>query len=160
MVIVSAKVSKKKVLAAVLAAICVIALLVFLTKRSEEAPAPAETAQAQSLSGGSNEERLAFLSSFGWEVMETPKETQEVRIPEEFNDVFLRYNELQQSQGFDLSEYAGKTAKRYVYTITNHPDGTMDHFATLLVYKGTIIGGDVTCTASGGTMSGFQMPQN
>ena len=165
MVIVSAKVSKRKVLIGILAAVAVILLLSFLLKKSEEpSAAPQEQEQTQTqtqprdLEGGSNDDRLAFLHSYGWEVDATPTETREVRIPQEFNDVFTRYNELQQEQGFDLSEFAGKTAKRYVYSIKNHPAGGTDHYATVLVHKNKIIGGDVTSTGQGGSMHGFEMP--
>jgi len=160
MMIVSAKVSKRKLLLGLLAAVAVIVLLVVLLNKSEEPVQPApETDPAQALSAGSNEDRIAYLQSFGWQVQETPTETQEVRIPEEFNDVFTRYNQLQQSQGFDLSRYGGKAVKRYVYTITNYPGGSQDHCATVLVYRNKIIGGDVASRAEGGRMHGFAMPQ-
>lgn len=159
MVIVSAKVSKRKILTGIIVAVCVILLLVVLFHKSDAQATTTTEAPSQTTDAGSNEERLAFLRSFGWEPSETPTETQEVRIPEEFNEVFTRYNQLQQSQGFDLAGYAGKTVKRYVYRITNHPDGGQDHYATLLVYKNKIIGGDVTCTSQGGSMQGFAMAQ-
>ena len=158
MMIVSAKVSKRKILTGLLVAVGVIALLVFLFLKSEE-PAPETGSAEPSLRAATNEERVAYLASFGWQVQETPTETQEVRIPETFNEVFTRYNQLQQSMGFDLSQYAGKAAKRYVYAVTNHPDGSPDHYATLLIHKNKIIGGDVTSTASGGSMHGFTMPE-
>ena len=158
MVIVSAKVSKRKILMGVIAAVCVILLLVFLCSKAEESTGT-EQNPVQTLEAATNEERIAFLASFGWEVQETPIETQEVRIPEEFNDVFTRYNQLQQSQGFDLLDYAGKAAKRYVYAISNYPDGSQDYYATVLVHKNKIIGGDVTSTAQGGRMHGFAMPE-
>ena len=157
MMIVSAKISKRKLFTGLAAAVCVIALLVFLSIKSNDAAAVSDTA-VQSTRAATNEDRIAYLASFGWQVKETPEETQEVRIPEEFNDVFTRYNQLQQSQGFDLSAYAGKTAKRYVYAITNYPGGSTDHYVTLLVHKNEIIGGDVTSTAEGGKMHGFQRP--
>lgn len=163
MVIVSAKISKRKVLIGIIAAVAVILLLSFLLKKADE---PADTPQMQeqtqeqtrSTEGGTNDDRLAFLQSYGWKVDNTPTETQEVRIPQEFNDVFTRYNELQKEQGFDLSDFAGKTAKRYVYNVINHPDGSGDHFATVLVHKNRIIGGDITTTGQGGSMHGFEMP--
>ena len=158
MVIVSAKVSKRKILIGIVAAVCIIALLVVLCRKAYQPAQPEET-PAQTLKAATNEDRLAFLASFGWQVREAPTETQEVRIPKEFNEVFTRYNQLQQSQGFDLSDYAGKTAKRYVYAITNYPGGSQDFYATVLVCQNKIIGGDVTSTAEGGAMHGFAMPQ-
>ena len=158
MVIVSAKISKQKLLWGLIAAIAVIVLLVVLLRQSGEPAHLADTQEsARTLDGGSNEERIDFLKSYGWEVETEPKQTQEVRIPQEFNEVFTRYNQMQQDQGFDLSEYAGKTAKRYVYAVTNHPDGSNYH-ATVLVHKNKIIGGDVTSSARGGSMHGFEMP--
>lgn len=156
MLIVSAKVSKKKVLLGIIAAVCVILLLVFLLQESDNTTSDPDEPSVPSNAGGTNEERLAFLRSFGWEPDETPAETQEVRIPKEFNDVFTRYNELQKSQGYDLTSYAGKAVKRYVYRMTNHPDG-QDRYATLLVYRNEIIGGDVTGMGQDKVMQGFVM---
>lgn len=158
MMIVSAKVSKRKLLTGVLAAVGVILLLVFLTGRADANTETDPDAPAVSDEVATNQQRLAFLQSYGWEVSETPEETQEVRIPDTFNEVFTRYNQLQQSQGYDLEPYAGKAVKRYVYRILNHPDGP-DHFATLLISKNEVIGGDVTGTGHGGSMHGFQMPE-
>jgi len=157
MMIVSAKLSKRKLLLGLLAAVAVIVLLVVLLHASEE-PTVLSEPVTQTLDGTTNEDRIAFLQSFGWQVAETPTETQEVRIPEEFNEVFTRYNQLQQSQGFDLNRQAGKAAKRYVYAITNYPGGSSDCCATVLVHKNKIIGGDVTCRSEGGNMHGFAMP--
>ena len=47
--------------------------------------------------------------------------------------------------------------KRYVYRIENHPDGP-DHYATLLIHKNEIIGGDITGSGEGGRIHGFQKP--
>lgn len=156
MMIVSAKVSKRKFLLGLLAAIGVVALLVVLCNQAD-ATGSEEQDPIAAARAGDNDARLAFLRSFGWEVSETPVETQEARIPEEFNEVFTRYNQLQKSQGYDLEPYAGKAVKRYVYRIDNHPDGP-DHFATLLICKNKIIGGDVTGTGAGGRIHSFQMP--
>lgn len=157
MMIVSAKVSKKKVLTGLLVALGVILLLVFLCSKADATGESTPGDSTMTSEAATNEQRLAFLQSFGWEVDDAPTETQEVRIPAEFNDVFTRYNELQKSQGYDLSQFAGKAAKRYVYRITNHPNGE-NYYATVLIHKNEIIGGDVTGTGNGGTMHGFKMP--
>ena len=151
MMIVSAKVSKKKLLAGLAAAVAVVVLLVTLVSRADAQPPQETTAVTEK--AATNEQRLAFLQSFGWEAEETPTETQEVRIPEEFNEVFTRYNELQLAQGYDLSQFKGKTVKRYVYPIRNHPNGE-GCFATLLICKNEVIGGDIT---GPGGMHGFRL---
>lgn len=157
MVIISAKVSKKKLLAAIAAAVAVIVILAVVLNLSAQ-PSPQTAQSAPMTEADPNEQRIAFLESFGWQVQSEPTQTQQVRIPEEFNEVFTRYNRLQQSQGFDLAPYAGKTAKRYIYTITNYPGDDETHLATILVYKGKIIGGDVSSAAQGGSIHGFAMP--
>ncbi len=157
--IMSAKVSKRKVLTGLLVAVAVIALFVVLFSGGGDGSGTTEEG-GLSLSAGTNEERLAFLAQYGWEVDSAPVETQEVRVPEEFNEVFTRYNELQQSQGFDLAPLSGKVLKRYVYAITNYPGNGRECYATLLVYKNQVVGGDINCTGGGGSIHGFQKPEN
>ena len=82
-----------------------------------------------------------------------------MRIPTDPSEVFERYNDLQISQGFDLHEYSGKSVKRYVYEITNYPNSEDTYYATLLIYKNAVIGGDVCSSAQGGTMHSLNMPK-
>ena len=105
-----------------------------------------------------NEGRVEFLKSFGWEVAPSPAESSQVKIPKEASEVFDRYNNLQKSQGYDLTQFAGKNVMRFVYKITNYPGATEPVYATLLVYKNQIIGGDITDTAAKGQIRGFKMP--
>ena len=105
-----------------------------------------------------NEGRVEFLKSFGWELAPSPVESSQVKIPREASEVFDRYNNLQKSQGYDLSQFAGKNVMRFVYKITNYPGATEPVYATLLVYKNQIIGGDITDTAAKGQIRGFKMP--
>ena len=151
MMVMTAKVNFKKILA-VLAAIAgvIIALILLLQGGSEETAATA----AGTVSG--NDARVQFLTDHGWEVSSSPKESGQVRIPEETTEVFDRYNALQKSQGYDLSQYAGKSVMRYVYKVNNYPGATEPVYATLLVYKNQIIGGDVTSTAADGAIQGFK----
>ena len=103
---------------------------------------------------------VAFLKNFGWDVTNSPAESSQVRIPENASEVFDRYNQLQKSQGYDLTAYAGKNVMRYVYKINNYPGATEPVYATVLVYKSQVIGGDITDTAAGGKVQGFKMVKN
>ena len=103
-----------------------------------------------------NDDRIKFLNSFGWEAEQTPLEEQSVIIPTEFSDVYAKYNELQKSQGFDLSKYSGCEVLRYTYRITNYPDSSDSVVADMLIYKNRIIGGDIQSTAMDGFMHGFK----
>ncbi len=145
MMVMTAKVDIKKILIALVAAAAVIVVLVLLFGGGGSAQTG-----APSVSG--NEGRVQFLQNLGWEVAASPTESGQVRIPKEDSPVFSRYNELQKSAGYDLSQYAGKTVMRYVYKVNNYPEATEPVYATLLVYKDKIIGGDITSTAAGGSM--------
>ena len=150
MMVMTAKVNFKKILT-ILAAIAgvIIALILLLRGGNDEAA----TTAADSISN--NDARVQFLADHGWEVNASPTQSGQVRIPEESTEVFDRYNALQQSQGYDLREYAGKTVMRYVYTVNNYPDSTQPVYATLLIHKNQVIGGDITDTAATGIIQGF-----
>ena len=65
---------------------------------------------------------------------------------------------LQADQGFDLTAYCGKRVKRYAYEITNYPTGEQGVQAGLLIYKNTVIGGDVLSPSLDGFLHGLAMP--
>ncbi len=95
-----------------------------------------------------NEEREDYLKSLGWE-FNTNFTEKEIKIPAEFNDTYNKYNDIQKSQGFDLSKYKGETVKVYTYNITNY-NGCENRdciYANLLVYNNILIGGDVCSTS-------------
>ena len=152
MMVMTAKVDKKKI-AIVLAAVAAVILGLILLFGGGDDAEPTAGASADT-----NDERVQFLKDFGWEVAASPVETSQVRIPKQSTEVYDRYNALQKSQGYDLTPYAGKTVMRYVYKIKNYPGATDPVYATLLVYKGTVIGGDVTDTGAKGVVQGFRMP--
>jgi hypothetical protein len=101
--------------------------------------------------------RCDFLAKYGWQVTTVPKEVQEVTIPSQFNEVYEQYNDLQQSQGFDLRGYQGKNVKRYTYLIHNYPQDVGEVYANVLVYGDKVIGGDVCTARLDGFMHGFEM---
>ena len=105
------------------------------------------------------DDRLAFISELGWIVDEEPIEIRQIAIPQEFDEVYDNYNEIQLSQGYDLTEYAGRSAKRWTYVIRNYPDVSADEDyirINLLVCDGKIIGGDVCSIRLDGFMHGFE----
>lgn len=146
----TAKVDLKKILIIVGAVAAVVIALILLLGNSSDT---ADTA-APAVSG--NDARVEFLKGFGWEVAASPTESGQVKIPDQPSEVFDRYNQLQKSQGYDLTQYGGKTVMRYVYKVTNYPGATDPVYATVLVYKNQIIGGDITDTSATGVVQGFQ----
>ena len=105
-----------------------------------------------------NENRLEFLSQFGWEAGKDAVEEVEVRIPSDFDKVMNAYNEVQKAQGLDLAKYKGKTATRYTYQITNYPDYDGTVYANIIVYKNRVIGGDICSSDVSGFIHGFALP--
>ena len=100
-------------------------------------------------------DQLQFLRDLGWETSDSAINCREVTIPEEWNEVYTKYNELQLAQGFDLEKYRGKTATIFSYSILNY-DGKPDNMvANLVICEGRLIGGDVSCTELGGFMQGI-----
>lgn len=155
----SIRMSKIKIFL-IFAAILVIGVvsIVLITRsagsdRKLEAMPPVEMMKAET-----NEQRIAFLEYFGWEVASEPTEVAEMTIPETFDDVYQNYNALQKEQGMDLEEYKGKTVQRYVYSVINYPDGQNNVYAHLLVCEQVIIGGDISSTELDGFMHGFIRP--
>ena len=104
---------------------------------------------------GTNEERVAYLQSLGWEVEQTPILEQEITLPKEFPDVLNQYNELQRQQGFDLEEFARKKLTLYTFRITNHTDAE-EADASLYVYRSSLVGGDVHSTSFTGFMTALR----
>ncbi len=101
-----------------------------------------------------NEDRVAFLESYGWEIDPNAVEICEVIIPSEFDDVYEEYNAIQKDEGLDLEKYAGKSVKRYTYTVKNYGAETTV-FANLLVYKNKVVGGDISSSDPNGFTHGF-----
>jgi len=152
MMVMTAKVDLKKILLGLAAAAALVLALILLLGESS-------TAQTAAPVHSANDQRIKFLTDFGWDVTTSPTESGRVRIPDEAGEVFDRYNTLQKGQGYDLSKYAGKTVMRYVYKVGNYPGATEPVYATLLVYKNQIIGGDITDTSAKGHIRGFKMPE-
>lgn len=149
----------KRAVVGLLAVGAVIAAVILVcTEPQKPTEAAAKSDMQLTYKAGDNAERLAFISQFGWDVPDEPLEVREVKIPEEFDDTYEKYNAIQLAQGLDLSEYCGKRVKRWTYVINNYPDmpendGTVR--INMLVYKNSVIGGDVCSIKLDGFMHGF-----
>jgi hypothetical protein len=150
------------ILCAVLALVIVFGVFglknVFATGASESVFGARNQQEKRSMSARTNDERIAFLTSFGWEVETEPIEILEVVIPEKFDDIYAAYNDMQKSQGFDLSKNTGDRCKRFAYRITNYPGVEEPVRAHLLVFKDKVIGGDICSEVAGSFMHGFNLP--
>ena len=92
---------------------------------------------------------MLFLKKIGWTVEPEMTEVREVIIPEAFDNLYTEYNQLQLECGLDLEKYKGKSVKKYTYLVNNYEyDGSV--LATLLIYKGKVIGGDISSARADG----------
>lgn len=132
-------------------------MLAFLAKK--DGVKPTSTNNKISVDASSEEQRLAFLSQFGWQVDEESAEVTEVIIPEEFDEIYSSYNDIQLQQGFDLTEFAGKRVKKWTYTVTNYPgyENKICIRANMLVFNDKVIGGDICSVEIDGFMHTFDM---
>ena len=102
------------------------------------------------------EDRIGYLKSLGWDASDEFEDT--VTIPEEFDEVFSHYNSLQTECGFDLSNFKGKTLRRFIYTVSEHPEKKPDDVVKaelLLDENNEIVGGSIYSLRLDGFMTGL-----
>ncbi len=132
---------------AALAVLAIAALVIFIP--SNDIPTVSEVTGSNEVRFDkikTDEDRVNFLSQFGYSVDASPIESVEVKIPKDFDKVFAAYNELQKGEGLDLGRYKGKTMMRYTYKVTNYQGYDDTVYANLLVYKNKVVGADI-CSA-------------
>lgn len=136
MLIWTTRFSKKKAVAAAIAmGVVIAALICILGQRQAKAPSDQQL--------NTNEDRVAYLQSLGWEIQPEPMETLQFLLPETLEEPYVTYNELQDAQGFDLSSCCGKQVARYTYAVTNYPGRTDDVQVNLYVCEGKPVAGDI-----------------
>ncbi len=156
MLVMTTKLSKKKIIGAAFAILAVICVFCFYGNE-------AKTTMVFEKSGVIVEDvkmseegvRSELINKLGWEA--EVSEFCEVQIPYEFDEVYKKYNEIQLSQGFDLEKYKGKRVMKYTYDIKNYPNES-EVSLNMLVYKNKLIAGDVCSKKQGGFMHGLEKP--
>ena len=129
----TAKLNKKKIVLTVAAVLCASAAAVtLLAGRGAAASASISPKGVKT-----EEDRVAYLQEWGWQVSPQATLVEELELPKEFGPEYSQYLELQTGQGFDLSKYAGKRVRRYTYEILNYPTGETGAIAHLLICKNT-----------------------
>ena len=106
-----------------------------------------------------NDDRVAYLESLGWQVEPEPVEPLQFLLPEELEEPYLTYSELQDAQGFDLAACCGKQVARYTYTVTNYPGRPEGVQANLYVCEGRPAAGDILCAGADGFQDTLVYPE-
>ncbi len=150
MLIFTAKLNRKKLLAIVILAAFALGALILAAPDKEEAV----FGSAKGLK--TDQDRLEFIQSLGYEADPQPLRSQQVVIPSQFDQTYQRYNELQKECGFDLEQYQGKTLDLYTYRVTNYPGQQEEVMLDLLVDKNRAAGGAVYSAALDGFMHGLR----
>lgn len=158
MFICTLKASNIKFFAVIVSAVALLITLVAVTQGSAapEALSPADSPSTQVSAAPeskisfdkirTNDDRVEFLKQFGWEVAPEALEEVTLKLPGEFDRIMTEYNELQKSQGLDLSKYKGQEVVRYTYEVKNYPDYDGEVHANIIVCKNRVVGGDI-CSA-------------
>ena len=150
----TAKLDRKKLLIGFIVFVLVICAIVLFFRKdgTSQTSAMGKTVK-------NNDQRVEYLKSFGWEVDTEPIDEETVVIPRKFTNVYAKYNDIQKSQGFDLSEYGGMEAVRYTYKVLNYP-GEKDVVADIIVFRSNVIAGDVQSISLDGFMHGLEFPSS
>ena len=142
------KLTKKHIVAAILAVAALVALLILLL--------PGKQAETTGVTVTIKEpaDCAEYLRQLGYETDSATAETRTVQIPKTFDAVYETYNQMQKDCGFDLQKYAGKRVELSTFHVTNWPTGE-DVLADVLVYKKKVIGGAIYTAAVDGFMQGL-----
>lgn len=100
-------------------------------------------------------DRIDFLEGYGIKVDADSESVTRVTIPEDFDEVYSAYNQLQLSQGFNLERYKGKEVDCYTYKVVSCEEG-VPAVANLMIYKNRVIGGDLSSAEINGFQRGFK----
>ena len=162
MIIITKKLHPRRLAAGCLLGACAVILLGAAVGVVEAVPAApvSSVAAADGSDIRTNADRVAYLESLGWLTAAQPSAEEALTLPTKFDEAYQAYLTLQRSQGFDLTRFAGKQVKRYVYSVTNYQNATAPVYATLLSSRGDVSGGDITSTAGAGLMHGFSKPES
>ncbi len=106
----------------------------------------------QDANASTNAQRLRFVENIGCSVISDKPYVKTVTIPEVFSDVYVNYNSLQKSAGYDLTLYKGCEVTVYAYSINPPENYSGECVCNLVVYNDRVIGGDISSVALGGFM--------
>ena len=99
--------------------------------------------------GSDTLDRLAYLIKLGYSIDDGSEIETEIKIPEDFGEIYKKYNDTQLKAGFDLTDYSGQKATMYTYSVSNYKD-LKGVYANLIVVNDKIVGGDISSIENGG----------
>ncbi|MEG1982062.1 MAG: DUF4830 domain-containing protein [Clostridia bacterium] len=156
MLILSLKLTKTKIFCAI-AVVAVVLAGITLTISSENVTSVIAKNEQKV---ATNEQRVSYINSYGYEVSNEPTTIKEIIIPEQFDEVFLKYAEIMAKGGFVLENYKGKRVKCYTYSLKNVQEikefeavNENEQFnVNLYCYNDKVVSGDISSTKLGGAI--------
>lgn len=95
-----------------------------------------------------DEDAKEFVEQFSY-VAEQLYSLQEVYVPIKFSETYMKYNELQKQQGFDMDPYKGEKCKMYVYKLKDYEIDNAQAYMSVIVYRNRVIGGHISTMIKG-----------
>ena len=152
MFIYSVRASSLRFFAVIILTVAALLGIIFFT--GSEATAYTATTEVDFSGIKTNEDRLEFISKFVQGVSGEPCESVSFSVPESFDRIMLAYNEIQKSQGLDITKYKNKKVTRYTYEVEKWGEDEVPVFINLIVYRNKII----ACDVSSQDPTGFVKP--
>ena len=101
-----------------------------------------------------NEKRVQYINTLGIKLANDDFTQKQVIIPQTFNNVYEKYNNLQLQAGFNLKNYRGKQVTIFTYNIDSQT------VVNLMIYKNKLIGGDISSLKIDGNMTELKEMKN
>ena len=153
MFIYSIRASTLRIFAVIVIAIAALAIIVALG--ASDTSALSVSNESVDFDGmKTNSDRLKFISQFVNGVSGEPSESVTFSVPENFDRIMLSYNEIQKSQGLDITKYKNKKVTRYTYELDKWGEDEVPVFINLIVYRNKVI----ACDISSQDPTGFVKP--
>ena len=152
MFIYSVRASSLRFFALIILTMATLIGIIFFTQN--EATALAASTEIDFSGIKTNDDRLEFISKFIPGVCGEPCNTVTFSVPESFDRIMLSYNEIQKSQGLDITKYKNKKVTRYTYELEKWGVDEIPVFINLVVYRNKII----ACDVSSQDPTGFVKP--
>ena len=150
MMIYTAKLNTKLLFSAIAVIVIVALALIFGLPEGNESQTTMKSVKLKS-----DADVLDFVKNLGYETADETLSCKEVVIPEEFDETYTKYNELQKECGFDLEKYKGKTVSLYTVEVTNHPESE-NVIVEVMVCKKKPVGGSIYTKNLDGFMYGLE----
>ena len=96
-----------------------------------------------STSAADEEEIQKFAEQFGLKTKKEPVFVKEITIPEQFNEVYEHYNDIQKSVGLDLEKYKKAKCRLLSYRLDGY-NGDDRVLLNLIICDDRVVAGDIS----------------